>query len=434
MTARYWPLGAGRIVTSRFGGRPGGYHWGCDFGRDGGSAGMPVYAAQAGTVIYAGPASGFGGPDPAGWVVIDHPTDAGSGTTVYGHIVREVGPGARVAAGQRIGHINPDNRTNGNVAPHLHFEVHRSVWVGPGPDRLDPLPWLAAAKEPGGTPMADTLFADVSEFQRPLDESYPYPWLSIRSNDGTYRDRNWRQNWDTARRMLDSGKLVGLIVYAVVRPNWQDSLAVHIEMQGENRPDVVSMADAESWGGQIVGDHSHAFNSWVWGVSDWRGGAVDGRPRRVIGYLNPNDHSIWPNRPPIGFVVPSYGAPPRFTAATADVQRQMIAHQFTDGQGYGGGLPEGAPPFGNCDMNAANGYSPADLAVALGISGEEDDMAFTDEDRAKLNYIFEQLGPKHADWNEGSSFGKNAKGEELTLRDGMASLKRTVEAQGGNNG
>jgi hypothetical protein len=37
--------------------------------------------------------------------------------------------------------------------------------------------------------MADTLFADISEWQPVLDDSYPYTWLSIRSNDGTYRDR-----------------------------------------------------------------------------------------------------------------------------------------------------------------------------------------------------------------------------------------------------
>lgn len=216
--------------------------------------------------------------------------------------------------------------------------------------------------------MADTLFADVSEWQPPLTTEYPYPFLSIRSNDGTYRDRNFAQNWDTARRMLDTGQLAGLIVYAVVRPNWADSLAVHLDMQGENRPDVATMADAESWGGQISGDHSDAFNRFVWGASDWRGGNMpNGNPRRVCGYLNPNDASIWPTRPPIGWIVPSYGAVPRFGDRTRDLEANMIAHQYTDGGGYGGGLPEGAPPFGKCDMNAANGRDQWQLRAALGI-------------------------------------------------------------------
>lgn len=214
--------------------------------------------------------------------------------------------------------------------------------------------------------MSDTLFADISEWQPPIDDSYSYEWLSIRSNDGTYRDRNFRQNWDTARSWLDSGRLRGLIVYCVYRPNWRDVLDTHIAMQGENRPDVVSMVDVESWGGQITGDHSEAINRLVWAISDWRGPHIHGRPRRVIGYLNPHDAPIWPQRPPIGFVIPSYGSPPSFPPGTADLSAQMIAHQYTNGEGYGNGLPEGYGTV-RCDMNAANGYDPHQLRTATGI-------------------------------------------------------------------
>lgn len=140
----YWPLERGHIVTSGFGARWGGTHWGTDFGRDGGSGGMPVYAVQGGTVVHVGPASGFGQ-----WVVVDHPTEDGGGTTVYGHIVPEVGLGQRVEAGQRIARINPDQNTNGGVAPHLHLEWHRFVWTQPGPNRLDPLLMLDGALFPG---------------------------------------------------------------------------------------------------------------------------------------------------------------------------------------------------------------------------------------------------------------------------------------------
>ena len=45
-----------------------------------------------------------------------------------------------------------------------------------------------------------------------------------------------------------------------------------------------------------------------------------------------------------------------------------VAHQYTDGQGYGGGLPEGCPPFGNCDMNSADGLTPQQFASACGIA------------------------------------------------------------------
>ena len=95
--ARFWPLGEGRQVTSPFGPRSGGFHTGVDFGRAGGSADMPVYASQGGNIIMAGAAQGYGGPDPAGWLVIDHLNADGVGCTEYGHIVREVAVGQRVS-------------------------------------------------------------------------------------------------------------------------------------------------------------------------------------------------------------------------------------------------------------------------------------------------------------------------------------------------
>ncbi|MFC9769654.1 M23 family metallopeptidase [Rhodococcus jostii] len=140
---RYMPVEHGFYLTSGFEPRWGTFHWGNDYGRDGGSGGYPIFAAQSGTVTAAGPASGFGK-----WITLDHPTDAGGGLTVYGHIIPEVRAGQQVAAGQRIGHINPNSATNGGVAPHLHFEVHRYVWAAPGPDRLDPTPWLDGASWP----------------------------------------------------------------------------------------------------------------------------------------------------------------------------------------------------------------------------------------------------------------------------------------------
>jgi len=149
MATRYWPLDTGRIITSPFGPRDGGFHTGTDFGFPGGSAGRPVYAVQAGTVIHAGAANGYGGPDPAGWLVIDSTDDQGGGCLEYGHIIREVNAGARVTAGQRIGRINPNSATNGGVAPHLHLadmprEYNPST-------KQDPFPRLTGALEPGTT-------------------------------------------------------------------------------------------------------------------------------------------------------------------------------------------------------------------------------------------------------------------------------------------
>lgn len=164
MTApvRFWPLAAGRIITSPFGPRSGGMHTGVDFGWPGGSAGQPVYAIQAGTVIFAGAAQGYGGPDPAGWLVIDSTDAEGGGCLEYGHIIREVALGARVAAGQRIGRINPDSGTNGGVAPHLH--VSDMPYAYNPATKQDVMPRLAGAREPGQPPPKETTVPALPAF------------------------------------------------------------------------------------------------------------------------------------------------------------------------------------------------------------------------------------------------------------------------------
>lgn len=164
MAQHYWPLGAGRVVTSPFGPRTGGFHFGVDFGRAGGSANMPVYAVQSGVVIFAGAAQGYGGPDPAGWLVIDSTDAEGGGCLEYGHIIREVTRGQQVSAGQRIGRINPDSRTNGGTAPHLHLSDMPGSY-SPS-QKQDPMPRLRGALEPPatGAPTVPDNRPDFNEF------------------------------------------------------------------------------------------------------------------------------------------------------------------------------------------------------------------------------------------------------------------------------
>lgn len=114
-------------VSSGWGARPGGFHFGLDIAAD---LGTPIRAVTAGEVIVAGPASGFGL-----WMQVRHDED---GTvTVYGHmntIDRAVG--AHVAAGEQIATVGERGEATG---PHLHLEV----WPGgQRANRIDPLPWL----------------------------------------------------------------------------------------------------------------------------------------------------------------------------------------------------------------------------------------------------------------------------------------------------
>ncbi len=206
----------------------------------------------------------------------------------------------------------------------------------------------------------DTLYADVSEWQVPVTDAYTdagYRVLCIRSNDGTYRDKDWANNYAWCRRQTDAGKLAFFIVYFVWRPNWQDAVATLKSQVGQPHPKMAVMIDVESWSGAIRGDQSVGINATFQDIAGWLGD-----PRRVIGYGNVGDlNNLWPNKPRgIRLVVAGYGHLPNYPG--------LIAHQYTNGQGYGGGLPEGAPPFGNCDMNAANGLTATAFAAALGIT------------------------------------------------------------------
>lgn len=109
------PLPAGSYyISSGYGMRSSGFHDGIDFAAP---AGTPIRAVASGTVLYAGPASGFGN-----WVVIYH--DSGL-ITVYGHMYDNsiyVHQGQRVSQGQTIAAVGSNGHSTGN---HLHFEVDR---------------------------------------------------------------------------------------------------------------------------------------------------------------------------------------------------------------------------------------------------------------------------------------------------------------------
>lgn len=217
--------------------------------------------------------------------------------------------------------------------------------------------------------MADALFADVSYFQVPVDDSYPYRIFSLRSNDGLFHDPNFAANYEWACKAADDGRLACFIVYFYWRPNWLDTVNTHEEMVeafGGPHPQMISMIDVES-GGNPGGDQSDGINKAYWALAEWLG-----NPLRVIGYANSGDfHSMWRTRPDgLRVIGAGYGRDPQLPG--------QVSHQYTDGQGFGGGLPEGAPPFGNCDMNSANGMTPQEFAAACGIAGKDIPMSAED--------------------------------------------------------
>jgi hypothetical protein len=64
------------------------------------------------------------------------------------------------------------------------------------------------------------MFADVSGYQVPVDDSYPYQVPSIRVCDGTYQDHDFAANYAWMRTALDSGQITFGIVYTYVRSDW----------------------------------------------------------------------------------------------------------------------------------------------------------------------------------------------------------------------
>jgi len=115
--AMIWPLTG--PITSPFGWRTHPitgaqrFHSGIDIGGD---YGDPIYAAQAGTVEYAGWISGYGNA-----VIINH---GGGISTLYGHCQSlDVSTGQSVAQGELIAECGS---TGNSTGPHCHFEVRVS--------------------------------------------------------------------------------------------------------------------------------------------------------------------------------------------------------------------------------------------------------------------------------------------------------------------
>lgn len=190
-------------IASGFGPRWGTTHLGLDFAADDGT---PIYAVQAGTVVHIGAAQGFGQ-----WIVIDHPSEAGGGTTVYGHMWDSAATGLRsgdrVEAGQLIAYVGSNGQSTG---PHCHFEVHPTVWAAGS--QIDPQPWLSGARDPGATspepPPGDpvqTFFGiDIASYQAGLDMSRVaaegFSYVIAKATEGNdYANPEYRAQRDGAR-------------------------------------------------------------------------------------------------------------------------------------------------------------------------------------------------------------------------------------------
>lgn len=195
-----------------------------------------------------------------------------------------------------------------------------------------------------------TFWADVSQYQRVVDDSYPHRVFSFRTNSGDKLDTNAAGNLAWATSALQAGRIDIVIAYYFFRPGqancdlWREV----VSRSGSIHPRIVCMVDVEGANGSVRGDNSAEINGEIQRVQGWLGGG------RVIGYLNPKaDPGLWPTRPNVPLVVPHYNDTP---GQSYDFPNRF-AHQYSDA----------APcaPFGPCDAN----YTDLDIPGLLRLFG-----------------------------------------------------------------
>lgn len=217
--------------------------------------------------------------------------------------------------------------------------------------------------------VTDTVYADVSSWQAPLDDSYPYPMVAFRDDFGAGIDTDAHANWTWASQ---SKRIQAVIAYVVFKPGQGRAIFGRVTASlGPAHPKLAVMIDMES-GAEFAGpgNHSAEANELAELLAGWLGDR-----RRVLGYANHGDWaSCWPS-------APSWMK--RVTADYGTTDPGSWGWQY-----YGGvadnpspaGLPRSCPPFGsNVDLNVIHQPIGAILAD-LGLTEtptqleEDDDM------------------------------------------------------------
>lgn len=210
--------------------------------------------------------------------------------------------------------------------------------------------------------MTGTVSSDVSEFQVPVDDSYNRSWLIFRLCDGDYIDAHAAHNLAWSKSAKARRKIQGFTAYVVYRPGKNSAILHNLNVMGVPT-DCMVMIDAESWGGQITGNHSSELAALANALRQRQGGRAD----LVWGYGNRGpDMAVWPDKPSwMTLEVASFGG-----------GNPGVAHeggwQYTDGTYSVPGLPNSSPPFGHCDHNVLytlpteDTVSATDVITALG--------------------------------------------------------------------
>jgi len=163
-------------ITSAFGPRRGGFHYGVDLGTP---VGTGVHTSMAGRVVM----TGFQGNGYGNHVRVQHSNGLFS---IYGHLSRyNVATGQSLQAGQGIG----SSGATGNVTgPHLHYQIQKGSAYG-NQNAINPMPWLRRSAGGGvyGTQLGDRvpMLAEAGEYVMPKHRVKDMGWAfmdALRAN------------------------------------------------------------------------------------------------------------------------------------------------------------------------------------------------------------------------------------------------------------
>ena len=283
---RQLPLPEGSFqITSRFAGRTNPVtgmqenHSGVDLAVPDGT---PIYAPQAGTVLYIGPATGYGQ-----WLVVDSSDAEGGGCWEIGHMWDAYSTGLHVGdhveVGQLVAYVGSNGQSTG---PHCHLTVWQREYGG---QRIDPETWLAGCPYPpvGGGPATgtapeggsmSTLYGiDVSEFQDGLNLSGTgMDFVIIRLAYGASRPDDCAvshtEDWATTGKPMsfyhyltpwdDLGAQADLVKSQWDACGRRGGVWIDVEEPGITRAQVVAFRDAlRARGVLVIGSYSRA-NFW----------------------------------------------------------------------------------------------------------------------------------------------------------------------------
>lgn len=187
------------------------------------------------------------------------------------------------------------------------------------------------------------LWADISEYQTPVNSLYPYQQLTIRLDTGGRLDKHAQTNHTAWLKLKRTGFLSGYMVFI---PGQSAAILKRVQGAfGKQLEGIAPMVDVEAGKGFAgPGNHSAEANDFVNELD-----SATGNIAREIGYANsPDWGSCWPSRGHLQHrVVADY---------SATMQPGYWAQQYYGGLNYPTptGFPRACAPFGSwVDMNAA---------------------------------------------------------------------------------